>query len=158
MTTVDVLRDLNEGLWRPFRAAYRARDAAAFLAMHTSDLIRAGAGDGSVLDLAAYDAQVTPWFAGLAARGDTLDITFRFTERIGAAGLASERGVYRITLEAVGTQPQVFYGRFHTFARKVDGQWRVAVDYDTNEGRTVTEDTFTAATPIDDLTPFADAS
>jgi hypothetical protein len=50
---------------------------------------------------------------------------------------------------------RVFYGRFHTFARKVDGRWRIAVDYDSTEGGTVDADSFAAGTEIDDLAPFA---
>jgi hypothetical protein len=42
------------------------------------------------------------------------------------------------------------YGRFHTFARKTDGRWRIAVDYDSDENATVTADDFAAAESMDD--------
>jgi hypothetical protein len=48
-----------------------------------------------------------------------------------------------------------FHGRFHTFARKLDGHWRFAVDDDTNDGGTVTAETFTAGAEIDDVDAFA---
>src|ERR1044071_7124808 len=108
---VELLRELNSDLWKPLSAAYAARDAAAFLALHTPDLVRASGTNGTVFGLGEYAAQVEPWFAGAAARGDALGITFRFTERLATRGLASERGVYRIVVEAVGTDRITFHGR-----------------------------------------------
>ncbi|MEV4517654.1 DUF4440 domain-containing protein [Dactylosporangium sp. NPDC049525] len=155
MPAIELLRELNNELWRPFRAAYRARDAAAFLALHAPDAIRASGTNGTVHGLSDYAAQVEPWFAGLAARNDAADIAFRFTERVAAADLASERGVYRIVIEPVGADRLVFHGRFHTFARKVDGRWRIAVDYDTTDGGAVTAATFEAAAALEDVERFA---
>ena len=155
MPAIELLRELNSDLWRPFRAAYRARDAAAFLALHTPDLIRASGTNGTVHGLGEYAAQVEPWFAGLAARNDAVDITFRFTERVATPALASERGVYRIVVEPVGGDRLTFHGRFHTFARKVGEAWRIAVDYDTTDAGVVTAATFEAAAAIDDVARFA---
>jgi hypothetical protein len=42
------------------------------------------------------------------------------------------------------------YGRFHTFARKTSGRWRIAADYDGDENGTVTAEDFAAADPMDD--------
>ncbi|GAB3846122.1 DUF4440 domain-containing protein [Dactylosporangium cerinum] len=151
----ELLRELNNELWRPFRAAYAARDAAAFLALHSPDLIRASGTDGTVFGLDRYAAQVEPWFAGMAARGDVLDITFRFTERIAAPDLASERGVYRIVVAPVGADRLTFHGRFHTFARKVGGSWRIAVDYDSTDAGAVSAATYEAAAALDDVERFA---
>jgi ketosteroid isomerase-like protein len=68
--------------------------------------------------------------------------------------LASERGVYRLTARRADGDQRVFHGRFHTFARKVDGRWRIAVDYDSDEGGTVTPNAFDAAVEIDDVLAF----
>jgi hypothetical protein len=40
-------------------------------------------------------------------------------------------------------------------AREDAGRWRIAVDYDSTEGGTVTEATFAAATGVDDVEAFA---
>jgi ketosteroid isomerase-like protein len=151
----ELLRELNSDVWEPFRAAYAACDTDAFLALHTPDLIRASGTDGTVFGLSGYAAQVRPWFAGMAARGDRLDITFRFAERVAAQDLASERGVYRIVLEPVGADRVTFHGRFHTFTRKVGAAWRIAVDYDTNDAGVVTSATYEAAAAQDDIERFA---
>jgi len=155
MADGELLRELNRDVWHAFRRAYGARDAAAFLALHTPDLIRAGGPDKQVHGFADYAAQTTQWFADLTERGDSIGIDFRFLERIAAGELASERGVFRITATRAGGEPRVFYGQFHTFARKTDGSWRIAADYDSNEGGTVTAETFAAAADIEDVAAFA---
>lgn len=142
----ELLAELDRDVWQAFRRAYAARDADAFLALHTPDLIRAGGPARQVQGLADYAAETTGWIAELTGRGDGIDIEFRFTERLAAGDLASEQGVYRISVSPAGAADTVFHGRFHTFARRTDGRWRIAVDYDANDG-SVDAATFTAATP-----------
>jgi uncharacterized protein (TIGR02246 family) len=154
MTDGALLAELNRDVWHAFRRAYAARDVEGFLALHLPELIRAGGPGRDVHGYPRYAEQTGEFFAELTRRGDGIVIDFRFTERIAAAGLASERGVFRITATPAAGAQRVFYGRFHTFARKVDGRWRIAVDYDSNEGGTVDADSFAAGTEIDDLTPF----
>ena len=153
MTDRALLAELDRDIWHAFRRAYAARDVEAFLALHLPELIRAG---GPARDVHGYDeyaAQTGGFFAELTRRGDGIEIDFRFTERIAAAGLASERGVFRITATPAEGDQRVFYGRFHTFARKVDGRWRIAVDYDSNEGGTVDAESFAAGAAIGDPVP-----
>jgi hypothetical protein len=42
------------------------------------------------------------------------------------------------------------YGRFHTFARKIDGRGRIVADYDTDDGGGITPETFAAGAIVDD--------
>jgi len=70
-----------------------------------------------------------------------------------AAALASERGVFRLRVTPATGDPRTHYGRFHTFARRHDGGWLFAADYDTPDG--ADEQAFAAATPVDDLSRFA---
>jgi ketosteroid isomerase-like protein len=44
---------------------------------------------------------------------------------------------------------QHFYGQFHVFHRKIDGVWKIAVDYDSDEDGTVDETDFEAGLPMD---------
>jgi ketosteroid isomerase-like protein len=155
MADGDLLRHLNRDIWHEFRRAYGACDARAFLAVHHPDLIRAGGPDKRVYGFDEYAAQTAQWFAGLVERGDRVEIDFRFVERIAADDLSSERGMYRITATRSDGDERIFFGRFHTFARHVDGRWQITVDYDSNEGGTVDEATFAAGTAIDDVEAFA---
>lgn len=144
-----VLDELNRDIWQPFRRTYGDRDLAGYLDLYDRDLIRAGGPAGEVYGYDHLAAETTGWFAKVAANGDRLDIDFRFTERIAADGLASERGYYQITATLADGGTRVRYGRFHTFARQRDGRWRLVVDYDTDEPA-VTAESFAAAAGIEE--------
>jgi ketosteroid isomerase-like protein len=148
VTDKELLTELNGDVWAPFRAAYRSYDTEAYLALHTPDLIRVGGPARVVQGYAEMAAEVGPWFADAAARSLPLAIDFRFTERLADGAVASERGIYRIEVGA-----EVFHGRFHTFSRKADGRWRMAVDYDSDDNATVSSSDWDAATPLPALGP-----
>ena len=147
MTDAAVLAELNEQVWQPFRRAYAAGDAAGYLALHDESLIRAGGPGRIVQSYREVAAETGPWFEGARERALALSIDFRFVERLAGGELASERGVFRI-----GAGTDVFYGRFHTFCRRVGGRWRIAVDYDTADG--ADEAAFAGATALEDLAPY----
>ncbi|CCH29989.1 nuclear transport factor 2 family protein [Actinosynnema sp. NPDC047251] len=152
MSTATLLRELDHDVWEPFRSAYRGLDTAAFLAVHSPDLIRAGGPARNVLGHADYARQMAEWFARVAANGDSLDIRFRFAERLASADAASERGLFRIDAIRAG-EPKVFYGRFHVLCRKLGGRWRIVVDYEADEE--TTEEAFAAGAAPDDVAAFA---
>jgi ketosteroid isomerase-like protein len=160
MADSELLRELNRDVWHVFRRTYAAGDVAGFLAFHSPDLIRAGGPDKRVYGFDRYATETAEFMARMAEKGDRLAIDFRFVERIASGNLASERGVFRISVNPGTGRPREFYGRFHTFARKADGRWRIAVDYDSNaddssEGGTVTAERFAAGAEIDDVDRFA---
>jgi ketosteroid isomerase-like protein len=148
-----ILEELNRDVWHPFVRTYRALDADAFLALHHTDLIRASGTANEVHDFAGYAAQIREFFAMVAGFGDAIMIDFRFHERIAAGDVASERGVFRLSVTPATGRPRTRYGRFHTYARRVDGRWRLASDYDTNEGADAAA--FAAGAEIDDVARFA---
>jgi hypothetical protein len=72
----------------------------------------------------------------------------RFTERIASGGQAYEVGYFKN--EAItGDEKRVSYGMFHVTLRKENGTWKILVDSDSNEGRTITEEKFQAAKPLE---------
>ena len=148
MTDVALLAELNLQVWEPFRAAYAAADTEGYLALHDEHLIRAGGPRRVVQSYRDVVAETRPWFDGARDRGVELSIEFRFVERLADGDGSSERGVFRIDAGA-----DVFYGRFHTFCRRVDGRWRIAVDYDIAEG--ADEEAFAAATAMAELAPYS---
>jgi ketosteroid isomerase-like protein len=153
MGDAELLGELNRDVWRPFRDSYAAGDAAAHLAVFTQDLIRAGGPRGEVHGFEEYATQMRDTFAEVARRGDRFGIEFRFTERLAAGALASERGAFRITVTLAGGEVRVVFGRFHTFACKTDGRWRLAVDYDSSGDSD--EETFAAGATVEDVAAFA---
>jgi ketosteroid isomerase-like protein len=148
----DLLEELNRDVWYPFVAAYRDLDPAAVTVLNTPDLIRAGGPALEVHGLAEHGRRMHGFLGGMAGRGDRLAIEFRFTERLAAADLASERGFFRITVDPAEGDQRIMYYYFHVFSRRADGRWRMAVDYDTVEGASA--ELFEAAAKIDDLAAF----
>jgi uncharacterized protein (TIGR02246 family) len=146
----DLLRELNTSIWRAFRDAYSAGDPEAFLALYGPELIRAGGPAKTITGFSQYATATRQWLAEVAERGDSVDIEFRFTERIVDRDLASERGVYRLTARRANGEQKVMYGRFHAFSRKAGGRWRIVADYDSDENATVAAEDFAQATGIDD--------
>ena len=153
MSDLGVLDELNRDIWHPFMRSYADRDAAAFLALHAPDLMRADAASGWVGGLEAYTERITAFFADVTRRGARIDIAFRFVERLTGGPVASERGVYKIIMAVPDEADRVFYGRFHTFARRVDDRWRIVVDYDTDDRGAVDEAAFAAAHDLEDPSP-----
>ena len=148
MTVDHLIDELDRDIWQPFVDAYAARDTAAFATLHALDLIRVEATNAWSGGLDRYLDRVGAFFDDMTAKGGRISIAFRFVERVAAERMASERGVYRIVMSLPDEGEKVFYGRFHTFARKVDDRWQIAVDYDTTENGTVGEADFErAATP-----------
>ena len=148
------MRQLNNDVWHPFRLAYSKLDAAAFLDLHSPELIRAGGPAKQAFGFDEYSDQIGKWFAELADRGSSVDISFRFVERFASAELASERGIFKIVSTRASGDERVFYGRFHTYARRSGGRWRICVDYDTDERAATLEEEFLAAVDVDDVEAF----
>jgi ketosteroid isomerase-like protein len=149
----DLLDQLNRDIWHPFAAAYGGLDADAFMALNHPDVVHVDGTGGHITGYDEYAAQMRAFFAMVAERGDRIGIEFRFQERIAAGEHASERGLFRLSVAPADGDPRERYGRFHTIARRVDGRWRFAVDYDTAEDADA--DAFAAAAPVDDVERFA---
>lgn len=142
------LKEINSDIWTPFSEAYAAGDPEKYLALHMPDFIRASGGDhAEVKDLAAYRDNVIRSFQWNKDNNYGAAIAFTFFERTSSEQLASERGIYRYTgIKPDGSQ-QHFYSKFHVFHRKVDGVWKIAVDYDSNEDGAIGVADFEAGLP-----------
>lgn len=147
-------RDINRDIWTPFSEAYASNDAAKYIALHSKDFIRASGGGKNSLDLAGYADEVEQSFAWTAENGGRVSIEFRFFERLASATTASERGFYQYTHYPKEGTPRSFYGKFHVMLRKENGIWKIATDYDSNEGGTVGEADYKAAYAVDDFSKF----
>lgn len=141
----EALQALDREVWLPFAKAFAEGDSEAYLALHSKAFVRA-MGDPRRID--TYDqwaAGTRGMFKALAERGGKLRIRFRFLERIANAESASERGIYETThLDAKGGTRKS-YGKFHVISRREDGRWKILVDYDSSEGRSIDEAAFQAA-------------
>jgi ketosteroid isomerase-like protein len=139
------LREINRDVWTPFAEAYAANDAEKYLALHTPDFIRSTGGEwAAVRSLDDYSVQVRRNFQSNKENGRQARIAFVFFERSSNALMASERGIYRYTDVAKDGKGTHYYGKFHVFHRKINGKWKITVDYDSNEDGAIGEDDFRA--------------
>jgi ketosteroid isomerase-like protein len=142
LTNRQLLAEINRDVWIPFQTAYANGDAEAFIALHSPDVIRVEGNGGWLGGLDEYAGRLREWFQWVAVQEGSLDIRFHFLERHANDDIASERGVYRLALTYPEADERVWYGKFHTVSRKRGGVWRIVLDYDSDEGGTVNEETF----------------
>lgn len=149
-----LLAELNRDIWTPFSEAYADGTHEPYLALHAPDFIRVEGGRKNIRNLAEYSTVVRRTFEGWADREEKAGISFRFFERIVRGDLASERGVFELVLADNDGNVERFYGQFHVIARKIEGRWRILVDYDSDENGTIDRADFLAAAAEDDFKRF----
>jgi ketosteroid isomerase-like protein len=139
------LKEIDRDIWMPFSEAYAASDADKYLALHTPDFIRANGGTYSgIQNLTEYTAEIKAGFARSKGSGKPVQIDFTFFERIAGPETASERGIYRYASVNKNGENRNYYGKFHVFLRKINGTWKIAVDYDSDEDGSIGEADFAA--------------
>ena len=136
------LQAINRDIWTPFSEAYATADLEKYMALHTTDFIRASTEDTK--DLNAYRIESQRHFNSNKTNKRRCEIAFAFFERVAGPLSASERGIYRYTSVASDGSRQHYYGRFHVFHRNIDGKWKIAVDYDSDEDNSIGEGDFNA--------------
>ncbi|MEP5611649.1 MAG: nuclear transport factor 2 family protein [Cyclobacteriaceae bacterium] len=146
---IEVENEVNEQLWKPFKKAWEQRNAKAFNGLHTEDILRVskwGVQIGS-----EYADRITESYKKPDPRKKTID--FWFEHRLYSGNTGYEVGYLKIVIEEDGKDPRHSYSRFHVVLKRVDGEWKIAQDWDTNNinGVAVTDADF-AKNPALDLT------
>ena len=149
-TNSDYLKEINRNIWLPFIEAYGTLNVEKYKSLQSEDFIRAE-GEGKTLpSYKEYFDNVGVWFADVKKEGRKMEIAFRFTERFANGKTASERGIYELkTFDAAGKEVWKGYGNFHVFMKKLNGVWKIVVDYDSNENKTINEQSYLAAFAMD---------
>jgi len=145
------LNEINNQVWSNFTKAFETFNHELFGNLHTKNLVRVG-GNSKLL------RNKTDYINGYATRWKTnktpQTISFRFLERICNDIKASERGIYKLTVNNGLPNQQSYYGKFHVILVKVDNLWKLLVDYDSNEDNTINEKSYKSAFAIDDFEKY----
>ncbi|WP_412560315.1 YybH family protein [Winogradskyella sp. MIT101101] len=149
---LDNLKAIN-AVWGKFYKAFETLDYTLMADIHAEDLVRVSGGK-LILDYETYITNYKTNFERSKATGQTSDISLRFFERINNNSTASERGIYKLTRNKGTENEQSYYGQFHVLFKKIDGEWKITLDYDSSEGGTTGEDDFNKAFAIDDFEKF----
>lgn len=147
----EALKAINTEIWKPFTKAFETSDYQLFASIHAPSLIRVSGNQKSIRSFNSYmEGYKKRWENAKANQS----ISFRFFERIAGEDLASERGIYRFTVDPGLETERHFYGQFHVLHRKSNGVWKIILDYDSDEKNTINKASYDAAYAIDDFKRF----
>ncbi|MDO5970181.1 nuclear transport factor 2 family protein [Flavivirga aquimarina] len=146
---INDLKDINSQIWSNFSKAFETVDYQLFESLHSNDLVRVNGGDyKSIRNKEAYlEGYKERW------KNSSLKqtISFRFFERIYKDGLASERGIYKFTINPGEKNQKSYYGKFHVILRKEEGHWKILVDYDSIENESINEASYNNCFALNDF-------
>ncbi|MCB9082431.1 MAG: nuclear transport factor 2 family protein [Lewinellaceae bacterium] len=140
--------EINQQIWRPFMATYASLDGAAFMQLHSPDVIRVLRDQQKIIGGRDYWDDTMETNQRTRSRNIQRSIVFSFTERIAQGELAYESGYYRVDMKIPGQELRSYYGHFQVVLRKENGRWRILVDSDTSENGALTADDFAKGTPL----------
>jgi ketosteroid isomerase-like protein len=145
--------DINEQVWKPFTQAIMTQDVNRFIALHSSDLVRAVINNQKLMGWNEYRMEMEKswpgWKESIRKNKSTYTFELRFTERISNGNVAYEVGYFRNQLITATGETQESFGRFHVVLRKEAGAWKILVDSDSNEGGTITAEMFMTAKSLE---------
>jgi ketosteroid isomerase-like protein len=154
-TNTDYLKEINRDIWLPFIEAYGTLNVEKYKSLQSEDFIRAEGNGKRLPTFKDYFEGAGVWFSDMKKEGRKLEIAFRFTERFANDKVASERGIYQLkSFDNNGKEEWKGYGKFHVFMRKSEGKWKIVVDYDSDEGKTINEQSYLAAFAMDDFEKY----
>ena len=147
----EVLKSINKEIWEPFTKSFETFDIELFESLHSNDLIRVSA-DGR--NIKKKDTYIDGYNRRWTKTSIEQTISFRFLERLNSFDIASERGIYKLTMNPNTEQEKSFYGKFHVIMKKEQETWRILVDYDSSESNTINSDSYYKAFAQDDFEKY----
>lgn len=148
----EYFKEIN-AVWAKFYTAFETLDYNLMADIHSKDLVRVSGGKRML----NYDVYIKGYKTGFERDKEhnlTNEISLRFFERIGNRLMASERGIYRLTRNKGTENEYVSYGQFHVIWQRIDGDWKITLDYDSTESDTIGIEDYNKAYAIDNFDPF----
>ncbi|OJJ21276.1 hypothetical protein BKI52_11985 [marine bacterium AO1-C] len=128
-TTPEVVKQIDEQVWKPFIKAYATQNGALYNSVHTKDVLRVS--PGGIRFGKEFHDQNLKRFASGKKRGFAPVFEFKFISRQAKGDIAYEVGLYKGTFKTdKGTRQ--WYGQFHVVLKKINGRWKIAQDQDMN--------------------------
>lgn len=127
---VDIQKDIDQQVWKPFKKAFETLDAIALNNLYADRVLRVTPG-GIDTDEAFKKMNVVR-FGKNKDEGTVIKLEFWFDERKTNTNTSYEVGFFKITslTEAV---KNITYGQFHIVLEKIDNQWKITQDWDTSQ-------------------------
>lgn len=132
---------INKDVWYNFMQAYQDLDASLFNQIHTNDVLRVPADQNEMLIGQEYKDKNLDTFNRWNAQRVRQKIEFSFYKRIQKKDWAYEIGIFKLT-RFNGRQSKSYYGKFNVTLKRISGIWKIYIDSDTNEERSIDESHF----------------
>ena len=121
--------------------------------IHSKKLIRISGGK-KIVDYETYINNYKTRFKNAKNDNTTAGISLRFFERINNDSIASERGIYKFINNKDEHNEQISYGQFHVIFVKENGEWKILMDYDSNNEGNIGEKDYNQAYHINEYNKF----
>lgn len=144
-------KDINTQVWEPFTKAFETYDYSLFASIHGEGLIRIS-GDGK--SIRSFYEYIEGYEKRWQENKGSQTISFRFLERIVNNNYASERGIYKLTINNNTSEEKSYYGKFHVLLKQENNRWKLILDYDSSERNTINEISFNSAFAMDDYEKY----
>lgn len=142
-TQVDVEQIQNEidkNLWKSFQKAFETLDGEALNATYAEEVLRVT--PQGIDTKNTFKSGNLERFKKNKADGVSISLDFWFDSRHTNESTSYEVGFYRIGFTDEDGKTNYSYGQFHIVLKKIEGQWKIAQDWDT---ASINENPITAA-------------
>ena len=126
--TQSVQSEIDQTLWKPFKAAFENGDGKALNSLYAEQVLRVTP-DGIDTENQFKNANLRR-FENNKISGTTIRLDFWFDSRKTNAATSYEVGFYRMKLVSAAGEKTIF-GQFHIVLKKLDGRWQITQDWDT---------------------------
>lgn len=146
-------KEINEQVWKPFIIAITTQDIGTFIQLHSKDVMRVERNARHIMNYDQYKNDLEKswpaWKQTIQVEKKTYTFELRFLERLAKDNMAYEVGYFKNEIVNPKGEKYISYGQFHVALRKENGTWKILVDSDSHLNRTITEEMFQAAKPME---------
>ena len=146
-------REINEQVWKPFTKAITTQDVEGFIQLHSKEVMRVERDSKHILNYDQYKSDMEKswpsWKQSIEVEKTKYTFELRFLERASNGNQAFEVGYFKNEITNSKGEKRASYGQFHVALRKENGIWKILVDSDSSNNRTITEEMFQAATAME---------
>jgi len=145
--TEAIQKEINQNLWKPFKAAFETLDESALNGLYAEQVLRVT--PNGIDTENKFKAGNLKRFEENRKSQTSIRLDFWFDSRHTNSDTSYEVGFYRMQL----TNPEganTIYGQFHIVLKKEDGVWKITQDWDTAtiNGNTITANDFEKQKPL----------
>ncbi|MFS4491495.1 nuclear transport factor 2 family protein [Maribacter sp. 2308TA10-17] len=142
-----IQKEINETLWKPFKAAFENIDGPALNALYGKQVLRVTP-NGIDTENKFKEANLKRFENNKSSQAN-IQLDFWFDSRHTNSDTSYEVGFYRMQLTNPGGENTI-YGQFHIVLKRIDGVWKIIQDWDTTRinGNAISASDFEKQAPI----------